>query len=145
MSSAPQCRVLPLEKPIAPPRIEKQPIAPNRVNRAHWPTKENRQNFNIFLIFPVYGKNCLRWPQIGPGGFFPTNPDLSDILGRTDLNFEKFHFFDFLDPTFLDFQVSRSPNFFISRPPDLQIPRFPGSQISRRRCRRRRTNSQIPT
>ena len=24
----------------------------------------------ISLIFPVYGKNGLRWPQIGPGGFF---------------------------------------------------------------------------
>ena len=32
----------------------------------------------------------------GPGGFFPTNPDLADILGRTDLDFENFHFFDFL-------------------------------------------------
>ena len=43
---------------------------PNRVNRAHWPTKENRQNFGIFWIFSVHGKNGLRWPQIGPGGFF---------------------------------------------------------------------------
>ena len=49
-----------------------------------------------------------------PGGFFPTNPDLADILGRTDLNFEKLHLFDFLDPTFLNFQVPRSPNFWIS-------------------------------
>ena len=50
---------------------------------------------------------------------FPTNPDLADILGRTDLDFETFHFFDFLDPKFLDFQVPRSQN--------SQIPGFPGS------------------
>ena len=42
---------------------------------------------------------------MGPGGFFPTNPDLADILGRTVLDFEIFYFFDFLDPNFLDFQV----------------------------------------
>ena len=54
-------------------------------------------------------KNGLRWPQIGPGGFFPTNPDLADILGRTDLDFENFYFFYFLDPKSLDFQVPRFP------------------------------------
>ena len=54
--------------PIAPPRVDSSK-GPNRVNRAHWPTKENRQHFNIFDIFLAYGKNDLRWPQIGPGGF----------------------------------------------------------------------------
>ena len=45
---------------------------------------------------------------MGPGGpkwgqedFFPTNPDLADILGRTDLDFENFYFLDFLGPKFL--------------------------------------------
>ena len=61
------------------------------------------------LIFSVQGKNGLRWPQIGPGGFFPTNPNLADILGRTDLDFENFYFVDLLDPKFLDFQVPRFP------------------------------------
>ena len=42
---------------------------PNRVNRAHWPTKENKQNFTIFCIFPAHGKIDLKWPQMGPGGF----------------------------------------------------------------------------
>ena len=46
---------------------------------------------------------------MGPGGLFPTNPDLADILGRTDLNFENVYFVVFLDPKFLDFQVSRFP------------------------------------
>ena len=47
--------------------------------------------------------------------FFPTNPDLADILDRTYLDFEHFYFLDVLDPTFLDFQVPRSPNPKISR------------------------------
>ena len=54
---------------------------------------------------------------MGPGGFvsFPTNPDLADILGRTDLEFENFHFFHFVDPKFLDFQVPRFPKFGLGR------------------------------
>ena len=46
---------------------------------------------------------------MGPGGFFPTNPDPADILGRTDVEFENFSFFYFVDPTFLHFQVPRFP------------------------------------
>ena len=75
------------------------------------------------------------WPQMAPNGtlefLFPTNLDLADILGRTDLDFENIHVLDFVDPKFLDFQVCRSSNFWISRSPDLEIPRFPGPQISR--------------
>ena len=37
-------------------------------------------------------------PKWGQEDSFPTNPDLAVILGRTDLNFEKFYVFDFLDP-----------------------------------------------
>ena len=29
-------------------------------------------------------------PQMGPGQLFPINPDLADILGRTDFDFENF-------------------------------------------------------
>ena len=82
--------------------------APNRVNRAHGPTKENRQNFRIFSIFPAHAKNGPRWPQLGPGRFFPTNPDLADILGNTDFDFENFHFLIFWIP---NFWISRSPDF----------------------------------
>ena len=49
---------------------------------------------------------------MGPGGFSPTNPDLADIFGRTDLDFEIFYFLDLLDPTFLDFQVPSSPDIY---------------------------------
>ena len=71
-------------------------------------------------------------PQMAPNKarriFVPTNPDLADILGRTDLDFENLYFYDLLDPTFLDFQVPRSPNFWISRSPDFQVVRFPDFQ-----------------
>ena len=59
----------------------------------------------MFCIFPVHGKIDPRWPQMGPGGFCLTNPDLADILGRTNFDFENFHFLDLLDPKFPDFQV----------------------------------------
>ena len=86
--------------------------------------------FLHFCFIPPHGKNDLKSNEMGPGGLFPTNvnPNLADILGRTDLNFENYDFFYDLDPAFLDFQVSISPN----------------SQISIRRLRRN-TNSQIPT
>ena len=35
-------------------------------------------------------------PKWGQEDFSPTNPDLADILGRTDFDFESFYFFDFL-------------------------------------------------
>ena len=45
--------------------------APNRVNRAHGPTKENRQNLGNFWIFPAHAKNWPGGPQIGRGRLFP--------------------------------------------------------------------------
>ena len=72
-------------------------------------------------MFPVHGENGLGWPQMRPGGFFLTNPDLADILGRTDLDFENFYFFDVLDPKFLDFQVPRFPNSQIEAWADLDL------------------------
>ena len=55
---------------------------------------------------------------MGPGGFFPTNPDLADIFGDTD--FDNFNFWIFLDPKFLDFQV---PKIWISQlPKNLDFP-----------------------
>ena len=105
--------------------------------------------FDMFLdLFGPWKNGPMeKMPRMAPNGarriFVPTNPDLANILGRTDLNFENTYFFHFLDPKFLDFQVPRSPNFWISRSPDLQIPRFPNSQISRFPDAAGRT--QIPT
>ena len=46
-------------------------------------------------------------PKWGREDFFPTNPDLANILGRMDFDLENFDFFHFLDSKFLDFQVTR--------------------------------------
>ena len=54
--------------------------------------------------------NDLTLHEMGQGGFFRTNPDLADILGRTDLNFDNFYFWEFLDPKFLDFQIPGFPD-----------------------------------
>ena len=36
----------------------------------------------------------LDGPEWGQEDFFPTNPDLADILDRTDFDFENLYFFD---------------------------------------------------
>ena len=64
----------------------------------------------------------MKLTQFGPGCVFPTNLDLANILGDTDLDFDNFYFFYVLDPTFLNFQDLRSPNSQISRFPDFQTP-----------------------
>ena len=69
-----------------------------------------------------------KWRGMAPNGagriFFPTNPDLANILGRTDLDFENFHVFHFLDPKFLDFQVPRFPTSGLGLGPGLGL--WPG-------------------
>ena len=70
-------------------------------------------------------------PKWGQDDVFPTNPDLANILGRADLNFEHFRFFDVLEPKFLDFQVPRSPKFQVHRSPNSQISKFPDFQVPR--------------
>ena len=102
---------------------------PHRVNRAHWPTKESKTNSEHFFDF--FGP-WKKWPQMAPNGtlevFVPTNPDLANIFGRTDLNFENFYVFDFLDPKISGLSRSRISGFprnldsptskiWISRPP----------------------------
>ena len=67
-------------------------------------------------------------PKWGREDFVPTNPDLANILGRTDLIFQTFYFFHFLDPNILNFQAS---NLEISGFPGAQISKVPKSQISR--------------
>ena len=80
------------------------------------------------LICSVHGENGLRWPQIGPGGFFPTNPDLADILGRTDLNFDNFYVFSFFGPQISGFPGPKNLDF-----PTSQNLNFPASKKSTRR------------
>ena len=66
------------------------------------------------VLGPDLGTKCCIVLQI-----CPTNPDLADILGKTDFDFENFHLFDFSDPKFLDFQVPRFPNYQIEARPGL--------------------------
>ena len=56
----------------------------------------------LFVFFLAHGKIGPKW---GQEDFVPTNPDLADILGRTDLDFENFDFLLLLDSKFPDFQV----------------------------------------
>ena len=64
-------------------------------------------------------------PNWGQEDSFPTNPDLANILGRMDLDFENVYSLDVLDPEFLEFQVPRSQSYQISRFPDFQTPPAP--------------------
>ena len=102
--------------PISPPWVDSSK-GPNRVNRAHWPTKEHRQ----FFFGP-----WKKWPGMAPNGtlevFFRLIQTLPTFWDRLDLDFENVYVFASLDPTFLDFQVPRSPNSQISRSPDFQTP-----------------------
>ena len=61
----------------------------------------------MFFFLHVSG-TWKKLPEMAPHGarkFFINNPDLADILGRTDLDFDSFYFFDFWDPKFPDLQV----------------------------------------
>ena len=57
-----------------------------------------------FLHFSGPWENCLKWHYMGPGGFFPTNPHLANILGDTDFDFENLYFLFVWIP---NFQISR--------------------------------------
>ena len=49
-------------------------------------------------------------PKWGREVLFPANPDLADILGDTDFDFENLYFWHFLDVIFLDFQILGFPD-----------------------------------
>ena len=50
-------------------------------------------------------------PKWGQEDFFPTNPDLADILGRIDLDFWNFYFLDFVGSQISRFPGPIFPNF----------------------------------
>ena len=70
-------------------------------------------------------------PKWGQEDFFPANPDLADILGRTDLDFENFYFGDFLGSQISRFTDSKILDFLIFRFLDFPIPRFPHGRPAR--------------
>ena len=55
----------------------------------------------ISKILHVFGpwKKSLTWHEMGPEVFFPTKPDLADILGDADFDFGHFHLCRWI-PTF---------------------------------------------
>ena len=55
----------------------------------------NKNNM-LFVLFGPWN-NLLEMSPNGAGSFFPSNLDLADILGRTDLDLKHFHFFDFAE------------------------------------------------
>ena len=106
--------------------------------------KENRQQNKIFLHFSGPLKN---WPQMAPNGarriFDPTNPDLADILGDTDFDFEIYVvlFFGSQISGFLGPKLSRFPDFQtpaadkLSDPNLTPLPTHPGIKcVARSPC-----------
>ena len=67
--------------------------ADDRVNRAHWPTKGNKQKNNVFVFVCFWSMEKMAWDGLkwARKVFNPANPDLADILGDMDLDFENFH------------------------------------------------------
>ena len=78
--------------PLVQPSHSSIPIPPPRVDSSKGPPRK------IGIVSPFFGffwsmeKMASDGPKWGQEVCFPTNPDLADIFGRTDLDFEKFHF-----------------------------------------------------
>ena len=100
---------------------------------AHWHTKENKQKIIFFCFVRSMDKMAWDGPKQGQEDYFPTNPDLADILGRTDLDFDIFYVFDLFASQisrFLGSQNMYFTNIWISRLPKIWISRLPNIWIS---------------
>ena len=82
-------------------------------------SKQNKKRLNRNL--------GLKWPNGAKKIGFPTNPDLANIFGDTELDFENFYFWDLLGIQLTGFPGSRIFRLF-----DFQIPKFPDSGLSQR-------------
>ena len=100
---------------------------PHRVNRAHWPTKENTQNLIIFFFWFFWSmeKMASDGPKWGQEDFCLTNPDLADIWA------ERIWILRGLIFLIYGPQLSGFPGPQISKFPDFQVPRSSNSQISK--------------
>ena len=88
-------------------------MTPNRVNRAHWPTKENT-HFFTFVFFGPW-TNGQGWPQIGPGRAFFRLIQTLPTLWATWIHGFWFWFWEY---SF--FYIFCIPHFWISKFPDFQ-------------------------
>ena len=86
------------------------PLWTNRQPLAHQGKYQKIEDF--FAFFRPTQKIGPDEPKWGQEDFFPTNPDLANILGDMDFDFDNFYFLDFFDLKFPDFQF---PDFQISR------------------------------
>ena len=78
-----------------------------------WPTKENMQKLPMFLYVSGPRPDGPKW---GQEDFFPTDPDLADILGDMDFDFENLYFFRLF--WISNFQISSSQ---ISKFPEIWL------------------------
>ena len=65
----------------------------------------------FFSNFLADGQICLKWTQMGPGTVSPADPDLADILGDTDVDFENLYFLDVVGSQISGFPDSWIPRF----------------------------------
>ena len=98
------------------------PLVKNGWIAAIGPPRKIPKQLQFSASFRSIRKNTWNYTKWGWEAFVLSNLDLANVLGRKNSDFENFYLFDFLDPTFLDFQVPRSPNSQISRSPDFQTP-----------------------
>ena len=79
------------------------------------PPRKIGKTYTFLGFVSVHGKIAWDGPKWGREYFFPANPDLADILGRTDFDVDNFYFLDLLVPKFPDFQVQISQNLPLGR------------------------------
>ena len=80
------------------------------------PTKKTANRNRCSTCFLVHGANCLKCLEKGPRVFVPTNPDLANIFGRTDLDFENVYSWYFFGSQCFDFQIPGFPEIWKARP-----------------------------
>ena len=96
-------------------------MTPNRVNRAHWPTKESKQILCIFYFCRSMEKIAGMTPNGAGKVFFRPIQTLPTFWATWMLISIDFICFCFLDSKTLDFHV---PKFWIFRLPKIWIPDF---------------------
>ena len=85
----------------------KIPIAaPPRVDSSKGPPRKIGKILTFFAFFRPTQKMVWDGPKWGREVLFPTNPDLADILGRMDFDFENFLIFGLFGSN-----ISRFPRF----------------------------------
>ena len=68
---------------------------PAFLSAAIGPPRKIGESFAFFGFFRPTQKMGWEGPKWGREVLFPANPDLADILGRMDFDFENFYFLDF--------------------------------------------------